>query len=83
VKTDLGALAAGTPGWPSPTAGALTDHLTARLLSRTLDPADRTQIATYAAAGKPPQTRLTAAQATAKLPGLVALILDSPYFQWR
>jgi uncharacterized protein (DUF1800 family) len=83
VKTDLGALAAGTPGWPAPTAGALTDHLTARLLSRALDPADRTQIATYAAGGKPPQTRLTAAQAAAKLPGLVALILDSPYFQWR
>jgi uncharacterized protein (DUF1800 family) len=83
LKTDLGALAAGTPGWPQPMAGDLTDHLTARLLSRSLDPADRTKIATYAAAGKSPQTRLTAAQAQAKLPGLVALILDSPYFQWR
>lgn len=83
VQTDLGALAAGTPGWPRPTAGDLTDHLTARLLSRTLEPADRTKIATYAATGKPPQTRLTPQQAQAKLPGLVALILDSPYFQWR
>ena len=83
VKTDLGALAAGTPGWPRPTAGALTDHLTARLLSRSLAPADRTKVATYAAGGKPPQTLLTAVQAQAKLPALVALILDSPYFQWR
>lgn len=83
VTTDLGGLAAGTPGWPRPTAGALTDHLTSRLLSRTLDPADRSQIANYAADGKPPQTRLTALQTQAKLPGLVALILDSPYFQWR
>jgi uncharacterized protein (DUF1800 family) len=83
VSTDLGALTAGTPGWPRPTAGDLTDHLTARLLSRKLDPVDRAQIATYAANGKPPQTRLTPQQAQAKLPGLIGLILDSPYFQWR
>jgi uncharacterized protein (DUF1800 family) len=83
VSTDLAALAAGAPGWPTPTAGALTDRLTSRLLSRRLDPADRAQIAAYASGGKPPQTRLTVTQAQAKLPGLVALILDSPYFQWR
>ena len=70
-------------GWPRPTAGALTDTLTDRLLSRALDPADRNQIVSYAADGRPAQTPLTALQAQAKLPGLVALILDSPYFQWR
>ncbi|HEY0512594.1 MAG TPA: DUF1800 domain-containing protein [Thermoanaerobaculia bacterium] len=83
VRTDLAALASGTPGWPRPTAWNLTDHLTDRLLSRALDPADRAQIAAYAAGGQPPQTPLTAPQAQAKLPGLVALILDSPYSQWR
>lgn len=83
VQTDLAALAAGTPGWPRPTAGALADHLTGRLLARKVEPADRAQIVSYVTGGKPAQTVLTAAQAQAKLPGLVALILDSPYFQWR
>ncbi len=83
VRTDLVGLASAAPGWPRPTAGALTDALTDRLLSRQLDPADRNQIVSYAADGRPAQTPLTALQAQAKLPGLVALILDSPYFQWR
>ncbi len=83
VQADLTGLAAGTPGWPRPTPTALTDHLTARLLARALDPTDRTKLIAYAAGGLSTTSPFTAAQAAAKLPGLVALILDSPYFQWR
>ena len=65
VHTDLVALASGTPGWPRPTPAALTDHLTARLLARSLDPADRAQLSAYAAGGLSTTSPFTAAQAAA------------------
>lgn len=83
VRTDFAALTAGAPGSPTPTAAALADHLAQSLLRRPLEAADRNLIASYAANGLPPQTRLTQTQVQTRLPGLVALILDSPYFQWR
>lgn len=76
VTADLGA----TPG---SSAAQLADAFTQRLLARPLLPADRDKLIAYAAGGRPVQAPLTAGQLKAKLPGLVALILDSPYFQWR
>ncbi len=83
VRTDLSSLSAGVPGAPRPTAAALTDHLVQKLLVRPIEAADRNAIASYAANGLSTQTRLTQLQVQSRLPGLVALILDSPYFQWR
>ncbi len=83
VSTDLSVLIAGVPGAPRPTAAALTDHLVQKLLARPIDGADRNVIASYAANGLSIQTPLTQLQVQSRLPGIVALILDSPYFQWR
>jgi uncharacterized protein (DUF1800 family) len=76
VTADLGAA-------PGSSAAQLADAFARRLLARPLLPADRDKLIAYAAGGRPAQAPLTAGQLKAKLPGLVALILDSPYFQWR
>lgn len=59
---------------PGSTAAQLVDHYAGRLLARPLLAAHRDQLIAWVAA---------AGQAPAKVPGLIALILDSPYFQWR
>lgn len=68
---------------PGASAAQLADQFAARLLARPLLAADRGQLIAWVAAGHPAQAPLPAAQVRAKLPGLIALILDSPYFQWR
>jgi uncharacterized protein (DUF1800 family) len=68
---------------PGSSAAQLADAFAKRVLARPLLPADRDKLIAYAAGSRPAQAPLTAAQLKAKLPGLVALILDSPYFQWR
>jgi uncharacterized protein (DUF1800 family) len=59
---------------PGQTAAQIVDHFAGRLLSRPLLAADRGKLIAWVAAE---------GQAKTKVPGLVALILDSPYFQWR
>jgi uncharacterized protein (DUF1800 family) len=68
---------------PNVTAAHLADLFAGRLLARPLLPADREQLIVWVAAGRPADAPLPIGQAEAKLPGLIALILDSPYFQWR
>jgi uncharacterized protein (DUF1800 family) len=89
VHFDLDGLLASVPGAPRPTAAALVDAFADRLLARDLAPADRDQLAGFVAegtagiAGAAAGARLDDRQARQKAPSLVALLLDSPYFQWR
>jgi uncharacterized protein (DUF1800 family) len=80
VQTDLTALSAGLK---NPTALSLTDALAQRLLARRLVAADRDRIVQYVAAGRPPGAPIPAAKVKASTTGAIALLLDSPYFQWR
>lgn len=83
LRTDVMKLAAGVPGAPQPTAGNLVDHLSRQIVARPLVAADRNHLVAFAADGGPSTTRLNPAKQKAKVPGLVALLFDSPYFQWR
>jgi uncharacterized protein (DUF1800 family) len=80
VQTDLNALTAGLPG---PTAASLTDTLARRLLARGLTAADRDRVVQYVAAGQPPGAPIPATKVKAAATGAVAVLLGSPYFQWR
>jgi uncharacterized protein (DUF1800 family) len=62
-------------------AGAIVDYWTDRLLARPLLPEDRTLLVEDLTAGG--DGRVAAGEAAARVPMLVALLLDSPYFQWR
>jgi uncharacterized protein (DUF1800 family) len=65
------------------TAAALVDALAQRLLQRPFDPPDRTRLIDYLAQGRPATARLPLWYLQQQAPGLIALILGSPYFQWR
>jgi uncharacterized protein (DUF1800 family) len=80
VQTDLTGL---TGNAKSPTPTSLIDTLAARLLARNLTPADRDRIIQYVAAGRPPGAPIPALKVKASISGAIALLLDSPYFQWR
>jgi uncharacterized protein (DUF1800 family) len=80
VQTDLNAL---TGGLKNPTAISLTDTLAKRLLARSITSADRDRMIQYVAAGRPPGATIPAAKVKASVTGAVALLLNSPYFQWR
>ena len=80
VRTDLRALLAPVAKL-SP--GALTDHFINLLLGAPMSSLDRRRLVNYLADGKPPREELPRAEVRQRLPGLIALILDSPYFQWR
>lgn len=62
-------------------ATAIVDYWADRLLVRPLLAADRTMLVEDMAGGG--AGRVSAAEATERTPMLVALLLDSPYFQWR
>ncbi len=64
------------------TAGAAVDWWTARLVHRPLLAEDRGMLVDYLTSGGAADTALDGA-ARRRLPELVALILDSAYFQWR
>jgi uncharacterized protein (DUF1800 family) len=68
---------------PGRSAAQIVELFAARLLARPLLAADRDKLIAWVAAGKAPNAPLPAAQVKARVPGLVALALDSPYFQWR
>ena len=62
-------------------AGKIVDYWADRLLARPLLADDRRILVEEMAAGG--SGRVTVAEAGARVPMLVALLLDSPYFQWR
>jgi len=80
VQADLNAL---TGGLKNPTAVSLTDTLSKRLLARDLTSADRDRVVQYVAAGRPPTAPIPAAKVKGSITGAIAVLLDSPYFQWR
>jgi len=62
-------------------ATAIVDYWADRLLPRPLLAEDRTMLVEELAAGG--DGRVTAGEAADRLPMVVALMIDSPYFQWR
>lgn len=62
-------------------AAAIVDYWADRLLPRPLLPSDRAVLVEDVAAGG--TGRVTAAEAAERVPMVVALLIDSPYFQWR
>ena len=62
-------------------AGAIVDYWADRLLARPLLAEDRALLVDALTLGG--DGRVTATQAAERLPQVVALIIDSPYFQWR
>ena len=80
VQTDLTGL---TGNLKSPTAASLTDSLAARLLNRPITAADRDRVVQYVAAGKPTDAPIPTLKVKSAITGAVAVLLDSPYFQWR
>ncbi len=62
-------------------AAAIVDYWADRLLARPLVAGDRAMLVEALAAGG--SGRIPAGEAAARVPLLVALLLDSPYFQWR
>jgi len=80
VQVDFDAL---TAGLFRPTPAELTDHLTARLLARELAPADRRQVIRFLAAGGSASAPILQRKLRSAAMGTAALLLSSPYFQWR
>lgn len=64
------------------TAGQVVDYWIERLVHRQFLPEDRDYVIQYLTNGGPASTPMSDALA-AKLPETIALIYDSPYFQWR
>ncbi len=65
------------------TPAQLVDAMASLLLQRPLDPPDRARLIDYVAQGKPADGRVPGWYLNRAAPGLIALILGSPYFQWR
>jgi len=64
------------------TAGAAADWWIDRLLHRPMLPADRATLVDFLTAGGSDGDRLSA-QMRNRLPELIALVVDSPYFLWK
>lgn len=62
-------------------AGAAVDYWIERLLHREVNPADRDLIIDYLTVGGTAGTPY--ASVSSRMGSMIALILDSPYFQWR
>lgn len=65
------------------TLGQLVDGMASLLLQRGLDEPDRARLLDYAGQSRPAGTRIPAWYQNQQAPGLIALLLGSPYFQWR
>jgi uncharacterized protein (DUF1800 family) len=68
---------------PAPSAAELVDRLAARLLRRTLDPADREALIGYAAPGRAPTAILGKRERSEATVALTGALLASDYFQYR
>ena len=64
------------------TVGELLDAAVEHTLGTTLAPSDRDQLISFLSRSSDPSEALTAALRQDKLPGLVGLLMASPYFQW-
>jgi uncharacterized protein (DUF1800 family) len=65
------------------TSARFVDAVASRLLQGPLDPADRDRLIDYVGQGRPGSARVPAWYLNQQAPGLIALLLGSPYFQWR
>jgi uncharacterized protein (DUF1800 family) len=65
------------------TSAQLVDAMASIFLQRGLDEPDRTRLIDYVAQGRPAGARIPGWYQNRQAPGLIALILGSPYFQWR
>jgi uncharacterized protein (DUF1800 family) len=65
------------------TSARLVDAMSALLVQRALDPPDRDLLIDYVAQGRPGRQRVPAWYLNQQAQGLIALLLGSPYFQWR
>jgi len=65
------------------TCGQFVDAVASLLLQRSLDAPDRARLVAYVGQGRPADARVPPWYLNQQAPGLVALILSSPYFQWR
>jgi len=65
------------------TSGGFVDAMAALLFQRGLDEADRARFVDYVGQGRPGNARIPAWYLNQQAPGLLALMLGSPYFQWR
>jgi uncharacterized protein (DUF1800 family) len=65
------------------TSARFVDAMASRLLQRPLDPPDRALLIDYVAQGRSGSARIPPWYQNQQAPGLLALILGSPYFQWR
>lgn len=64
-------------------AAEVVDHFAERILRRKLRNADRDLLEDYVANGQSTNSKLSRTRIKLRLPGLVALLVDSPYFQYR
>jgi len=65
------------------TIGAFVDGVAQILVQRTLDPADRARLVEYVGEGRPATATVAGWYLNQRAPALVALLMGSPYFQWR
>jgi uncharacterized protein (DUF1800 family) len=65
---------------PQPTAGALVDAASERILGMILPEPDRQTMVAYVASSA--DTPIDASRYYSRAPGLIGLLLASPYFQW-
>ena len=65
------------------TPAQFVDAVAGLLLQRGLDQPDRARLIDYVGQGRPADGRVAPWYLNQQAPGLVALILGSPYFQWR
>lgn len=63
--------------------GAFVDAVASMLVQRTLDPADRARLAAFVGEGRPADATVAGWYLNRRAPTLIALLLGSPYFQWR
>ncbi len=68
---------------PAATVGELVDVTTAQILGFPIASADRDQLIAYMSRAGNPDEPLTENARYEKLPGLVGLVMASPYFQWQ
>ena len=68
---------------PAATAGELVDAATNQILGFPMASADRDQLITFVSREANPADPLSESARFDKLPGLVGLVLASPYFQWH
>lgn len=65
------------------TVGAFVDVVAGMLVQRPLDPVDRARLVAFVGEGRPADAAVAGWYLNRRAPVLLALLLGSPYFQWR